>query len=487
MNYKTQSIYLFISKSINAIFNIVVFMILAKKLSIVDYANIRQFLTGNNLIVAIFSLGIPFSILYYLRENKDKNKNNIALSHFFIIIFAIICFLIIFSIPLSLILNLSFKTDFFSNNFFTFIIFLILLYIGYLSENILISLNKNINLIYLTTIPNLVFVIFIIYITSNGLNLYFILLGLIIKELIRVIILLVSIINEKISFHEINKSKLIEIVKFGIPIGISSIITILTINTDKIVTSIFLSKEEFALIANASYELPLLGIVGVSIFNVLVRPLKDFVKNEDNNSILKIWNKSGLIMITIVVPFVIPFIIFSSEVMTFLYSSYYASAKIAFSLYQINALSRIYIYSVIFASFNKPKIFAKNVLISFIINLLLNLFFVQYFGINGIAAASVISNILLIFLQLNALKNILKVKISKLFPFKEYVYSTVLVLLISIVFYVIYSKIFFTYNIIFLIFIIISFIFSFLVLSILVNNEILKLIYIKFKKVIGGK
>lgn len=84
-----------------------------------------------------------------------------------------------------------------------------------------------------------------------------------------------------------------EIIFFSIPIGISGLVSTLNTNLDKLITGKFLSKHDFAVIATASYEIPVLGLIGLSLFNILVPSIKEHFKENNLSEIIKLWDRAG--------------------------------------------------------------------------------------------------------------------------------------------------------------------------------------------------
>ena len=113
---------------------------------------------------------------------------------------------------------------------------------------------------------------------------------------------------------------------FSVPIGLASIIGVININLDKLITGKLLSKEEFAMIATASYEIPVLGLIGMSLFNILIPSLKDKYNVSNNREIIDLWMRAGKVMITIIVPITIALIIFAKEVIVILFSDNFLNA-----------------------------------------------------------------------------------------------------------------------------------------------------------------
>nr|WP_246348219.1 polysaccharide biosynthesis C-terminal domain-containing protein [Thermosipho japonicus] len=136
---------------------------------------------------------------------------------------------------------------------------------------------------------------------------------------------------------------------------------------------------------------------------------------------------------------------------------------------------RIYVYGSIFVATKNNRLFLINAVYSLIFNLILDILLVIKLGPIGAVIATVLTTVFLVFLQLFNIKNILNIKFSETFPWINWFKSIVVTVGINSGFYIFYSL--FSSNLLGLLFMFLSFVVSFLVLSKLVNNEILKYVF----------
>ena len=344
MNNKSKSITLLISKSFGLSINLLSIMVIARFLSISNYGEYRQIITVVSIVVSVFSVGLPSSILYYLSNKSKKYLTNIVAA----LVFIVMTTLILFSYPLMWSFDSILKTNIFTNNCFLFTFIIVLSFITSIIENLFISFERFKLIILVTILPNVFFLgcVFYCYFFNNSLVL--ILTSLLVRELLKCIVLLYFVCKQKLSVSNIKSEKVKEVIIFGIPIGLSKIIASLNINIDKLVVGRYMDDEAFASISNGSYEIPILGLIGMSLFNVLVPNLKEKLDLRNFSEASDLWLRAGKVMLTVVIPITIGTIVFAKEIIVILFSQKYLSIVILFQIYQINAISRIYIYGTFF-------------------------------------------------------------------------------------------------------------------------------------------
>lgn len=470
-----KSIILFVSKAFTVMVNIVSMMIISRFLPLEMYSNYREINTVLTLVISVASLGLPSSILYFM----SSNKRHVYLPNFFMAMLFILMLLLPISIISLFYFNYNFNTFLFTEYWVFFILLFLFSFVGACIENLFIAFNTFKLLLINSFIPNLVFICSLFYTCYYKQTLVSLLLCLISREFIRILILLYFAKVIKVESKHFSMEKTMKILTFGVPIGAAALIGAINTNLDKLIIGKFFTEKEFAVIATASYEIPILGLIGVSLFNILIPSLKDKYDNNRYSELIELWYRAGKVMITVVIPIVVALIVFANEIVTLIFSSKYIDAVNLFRVYQVNALSRIYYYGSLFLALGLSRLYTRNAIINLINNLILNIVCIKVFGMKGAAVANVISAQLLIFIQTSQLKKVLKVKSTELFPIIEFIKGTVLTFMITICIYVIYKYIF-DFNIyIGLVFMIIAMVLSILMLSKVITNEIL--IYLNMK------
>ncbi|MBL4936332.1 polysaccharide biosynthesis C-terminal domain-containing protein [Clostridium sp. YIM B02515] len=483
MSNKEKSVIFFLAKIINLSITLLSITIVSRGLLVNDYANYRFIITGLNMIIAIISVGLPNSILYYLSGGMREKY----LTNAYVAIILMVLAIIFLSNPLVFFISKMIKSDIFFSYKIYFMIMLILTFVNSTTENFYVAYNKSKLLSFSIVIPNLIYMASLSILYFLGLNINNILIVYIGRELFKSILFIIFVIKNKINYKVIDFTSVKDILVFGIPIGLSSIIGTLNLNLDKVIASNLLGKEAFVKITNATFEIPFVTFAAASLFTILTPVMKKHYDENKYDELLKVWNKAGRTMIPIIISITVATMFFSKSFIIFLYSRQYLDCLVYFVLYQFNTLNRIFVYGSIFLASGKNKIYTLNSVLSLLSNIILNFILGKLIGSLGIVLATVISTHLMVLLQNYQISKVLNVKIKDTFPIKDFVRAIVIATLINIPLFIVYYVFFFNNTVLGLGMLIISCGITFIYISIKVNDEILNYCINRAKNIVRAK
>lgn len=476
MSIQKYSSIMVISKLSKSLLDVFSIMILSRYLLIDQYGFYRQFLVSQQILIAIISLGIPASTMYFLSSEKKKEY----LPNVYFVLGLISFSTILLSPLITKLFDLNFDTSFFQQNLLKLSFIYALSVFVTASENMIIALKKIKYMPIYILIPNIFWLlgVFLSWVLKKDLD--FVLMIFLIRFLLYFFITIIFI-KEKFEFKYVSKKRIKDVFLFGLPVGVSSMIGLFSTNIDKLVIGNLYDTETFAIFSNGAYEIPFLGIIGGSLFNVMIPSLKKYFDDGKKEKVNLLWNKAGWAMITIIIPIASIFIIFSETAILFLFSEKYLESVPFFRLYQVKLFFRIFLYGSFFISAGKSRLYMYNAAISMFLNLILDIILVIYVGPIGAVIATVISTFALVILQIFQISRILKLGIKDVFPWKKWSLSIIITLLISFIFYYIYN--FITDNVfVGLGFMALSFLTSFIVLSKFIDDQILKYFFSLIRK-----
>lgn len=477
MDNKIKSILLLLSKVFTVFLNVISIMIISRYLSVEAFSEYRQIIVAVTLVVSIASLGLPSSVLYFMSSEKKSSY----LPNFYIVLLLATLVLIPFCLVSIYYFNYNFNTDLFTKYFMCFLFLFLLSFINASIENIFISFNRFKLLILIAFLPNVVFIIQLLFALYNKQGLTAILFAMLLREFCKLMILFYFVYNTESKISDISLERIKEIIIFSIPIGVSSLIGVINTNLDKLVTGKLLSKEDFAMISTASYEIPVLSLIGLSLFNILIPSLKNKYSLNNNKGILHLWIRAGKVMITIIVPITVVFIIFAKEIIVILFSERYLDSINLFRIYQLNALSRIYYYGAFFLALGLNRLYTINSVINLVSNFILSFFLISKLGVRGAALAIVINTHLLIFIQCYQIAKTLNVRIKDVFPLFDFLKGVLITTGITLTIYGLYVYLFSFNVLVALIMMLVAVLVSVVVLNLTINDEIL----IYFNKILS--
>ncbi|MBP7309987.1 MAG: polysaccharide biosynthesis protein [Candidatus Cloacimonetes bacterium] len=257
-------------------------------------------------------------------------------------------------------------------------------------------------------------------------NLYSIVVAVIISAFLQWIYAQVQLRKYHALFDGSIYSGLKEQLGYAIPLGLASIIGMLSMQLDKFMISGFFTPEQFAVFSIGAMELPLVGILSNSVNSVLLPHLS----SSDPRAMSELYCGAVRKNTLIIFPLTALFFIFAEPMMIFLYGQIYAEAAVYFRIYLLILPLRIATYGILFQACGKTKLIMVISVITLLSNAVLNFFMIRAWGMQGAAYATVTVTWLSVLLYLLLMHQSLKLKLSALFPIGKIV-RTALVTIIS--------------------------------------------------------
>jgi len=387
LNNKNLYIYM-LSKVFSSVIIAVTGIFIARYFSKEDFGLLKTVIT----FLGFVSIFISFGLNDYFLIKFSKQKNNFKLISKVLGTFSILYFLFF---PVSLILY----------NFFydKGLIFLIILYIGILIGNISSIINiifqvfdkfKLLSLLtFLNAISYLVLVYFFISFIRGDLKDYF------------YILLFISFLNLFINlyfFSKISKLKYlifrptfnINILRYSFPFFISGLTSFIYMQSDILLLSILKNTEEVARYSipvtfiNASYLIPTI------LYNYFIPKLS----MSFNSKNFKFHYKNFLKFNTFFsIPLFIILFFFGEHLLVFLFTEKYIDSLPILQMLSIVFLfhSFCFIFGGILTASNNQKIRTYIQSTGAILNIILNLLFIPYFGAEGAAMTTMLTEIII--------------------------------------------------------------------------------------------
>lgn len=392
----------------------VIGIFLARILTQADFGSYRQLFMIYTLVSAIFMVGLPQSVYYFIpKSDEETRKKIIAQTIDFISIFGLAASLLI-------IVSRSYIATLFNNPqlykilviyaFYPFFMFVSQLY-----YNVMIALQKPrqaAKFVLISIICDFVLILGVAIVTRNLMH---IALAIVVSVLIQWIYARLSL-KKHISGvglfcydRDLIKSQF----RFSLPIGVAAVIGVISTQIDKLVISSYFTPELFAVFSIGATELPFIGIITNSV-NAVILP--EMSRRSDDASITDLYRgavrKNALLLFPI---FVFCFI-FAPHIIQILYSVKYLDAVIFFRIYLFTMPLRIATYGILFQVFNKTRYIFIMSLLTLIANTILSLFLIRYMGIKGPALAATIVTYSIVAVYLLLIKRKLDLSLTQLFP-----------------------------------------------------------------------
>ncbi|MCB5268225.1 MAG: oligosaccharide flippase family protein, partial [Candidatus Cloacimonetes bacterium] len=212
---------------------------------------------------------------------------------------------------------------------------------------------------------------------------------------------------------------------YTIPLGLSLLVGVLSVQLDKLMISGFFNPEQFAVFSLGAIELPLIGII-INSVNAILLPN---ISALDKNSMSDIFRASVRKNAILVFPLTVVFFIYAREFITFVYGNIYLESALYFRIYLLLLPLRVATYGIIFQARGKTRLVMYDAIIMLFLNAILNYLLIRIWGMKGAAWATVIVSWLILLVYLWQIKYPLELKLSALFPIPQLIRNAICALL----------------------------------------------------------
>lgn len=403
------SLLLTLTQSIIALFFILFDFLFSKKLSVVEFGYWKEMFFLLNLGIPLLSFGIPEGYKYYLaKEGKHKVMFSNTLMSFLVIgLFLSLLFVLVNLMHCFQWINLD-KYYLISLLFpVAYLVFNVnkTLRYGYINEK-KVLLHTKITLLYyvLTLVLTLVFYLNIDRIKSQflyiGLLFFIALYGFPLYTLIRKN-------NLVLKPKWLNKVFLSKVLKQGLPLYMATFIGTISVNLDKSIVSFFEDKATFAIFSVGALEIPVFAMLSAAFSQNIYPTLVKLVSSDKKDEAKDLWIETTKKVSYITFPILLILMIFSKQIIFFIYTTDYSESIVIFQTYLLIGLFRNNYYGALIAASGQTKYITLYSGMMLLLNLILSIILYNIWGINGIVFASLFATIFIQFLQLNH-ENLLK-------------------------------------------------------------------------------
>jgi O-antigen/teichoic acid export membrane protein len=230
--------------------------------------------------------------------------------------------------------------------------------------------------------------------------------------------LYIYFINKRFNFLiKLKFENFIQYIRFGLPFMMSGILAMINCNVDRIVIRFTRSAWE-AGVYSAGYNIimfltNIVTLIFIPFFPLLIK----FYHTKELQELKKIIDNIVRIIALIAVPIFVGGVLLSKEIILLLFGEKYLGGHVSFAILMIYILILFIreIYGYCLNAWNLERKYLKIVFISSMVNLILNLVFTRYYGMNIAAIITVLSEVINLFLMRRFANNVLKIHVLKQF------------------------------------------------------------------------
>jgi O-antigen/teichoic acid export membrane protein len=178
--------------------------------------------------------------------------------------------------------------------------------------------------------------------------------------------------------------------KYAVPLGLAGMIGQISLSLDKMIVSSMCSPEQFAVYVNGAIEIPLIGILTGSVIAVLIPDLVKLYKTAQCQELTELWHRAMVKCSLLIFPIMIFLFVMAPEVMRILFSVRYEDSAIPFRVYLLLLPIRITTFGAIFMAAGKNTLILYRTIVGLLLNLVLSIILIKLVGSIGAAVATVI-------------------------------------------------------------------------------------------------
>ena len=418
-SFAKDAVLLTASKIIGKVLVLVSAMLLARIRTLEENGIYFELLLIINLASAIFMMGLPNSINYFLARAESKEDKNRFLSLYYTLTAILSVALGIVLVALMPVWIKYFNEPQLAHFAFFLLVFPWTRVVLASVENMLIVLGKSKTLLWFRVSNSffLLLIIFFIWIADSTFMTYMVLYVFVEGAYALAGYILATKYTGRLHWN-IDKDLIKSVLVFSIPLGLASVVGTLNIEIDKLMIGYLLNTEDFAIYSNASKELPL-TIVAASFTAVLMPKMVRLFKEQHNEEAVAIWRDVTTISFAIMAFFGIGMAVFSTDAMTILYSAKYASGSSVFAVYSLRLLLKCTYFGMVLNTTGKTKIVLYSAIGTLCLNTVMNIGFYYLLGVIGPALATLLSGLTMGMFQIIFSSKLINVNFSKIFPWKN--------------------------------------------------------------------
>lgn len=385
---------------------------LARLLSPADLGSYRQLFLIYGTLSGILMLGFPQSMLYLLPKAGSSQEIKALVSRTLNVIsaLALLCAVIIF-FSRHFIAHI-FHNPALSHLLMVYSIYPIFIFVTQLYNSVILGLKetlKSAHFIIFSVTCDLVLVLGVALVTRD---IDLIVWAVVISAFVQWLWATLQLRKFRGSFGREAFQGIRDQLSYTIPLGLSLLVGVISVQMDKLMISSFFTPEQFAVFSLGAMELPLIGIL-INSVNAILLPN---MTGKHPHEMSRIYSASVRKNAIFVFPLATVFFIFATEFIVFLYGNIYAEAALYFRIYLLILPLRVATYGLVIQALGKTRLGMINSVIMLIVNIILNFFLIRIYGMQGAAIATVIVSWLITLVYLYQLRMLMGFKLLKLFP-----------------------------------------------------------------------
>lgn len=200
------------------------------------------------------------------------------------------------------------------------------------------------------------------------------------------------------------------------PIQVSRLPSMAMVYLDKVITSIFMTKEMFASYALGARELPYLNKIPFSMSSVLLPRMVEAVKSGSIDRVCALWRKASLSTAVVTYPFAAFCVWQAKPIIRALFTTTYEAGAIPFAACAAITFVRVVEYASLAKAMGDSKIILRVTVLSAATSVPLALGLTYFWGIWGISTFLLLSQSIIVVYYVALYRQLLNRSVRQFFP-----------------------------------------------------------------------
>lgn len=411
---------LILSRIVAALFSFGGGIILARALTMTDYATYSQImLIGSSC--SVLTVGLQQSLFYFVPLAPREERRNVAFRGLFsgvMVLLVVMIMLFVFRERISGALN---------NEGLSLLVLPLLLYVFFFSmsgynEALTITFNGVEYLAVVNIVTSILIFGFIAVSAAWTGEIQYIVTGVACCHGFSTI-LCVSYLGRRAGAARPTGEIRMEAIKgqiaYALPITMSSVLGIVGRRVDQYLISTMFNPEQYAIYARGAFNIPFVDMVTYSVFLVLLPEFTALLQNQGYRTVLEIWRDSARRIALLLFPVACFFVVMAEPFMVSLFSEKFAPSAAIFRIYAFALILNIAVYGTIARACGRPGIIYKTALILAGSNLFFNAILISLIGPIGAASGTLMSNAVAVYYSLRMNAKLLGCGMSEIMPWRQ--------------------------------------------------------------------
>jgi O-antigen/teichoic acid export membrane protein len=387
----SKVIFLSLAGSLTMITSIAFAMLASRYLSKHDYATIRQTFLVYEILAPLMMLGLPNALYYFLPRAGDDVRGVVIDNTFLLLCSGFLFTLFIIMGGYSILAERFDNIDLNTTLPWMAVYPLLIMPIASMTALLVFTERVRTLAIYGILTNIIMFVTGIIAVLATRSFEAPVLVRLAVPAILLPVALVLMFKTLPGNWRMPRVASMTRMVRYAVPLGFATMLGTLTMQLHAIVVASLCTTEEFAMYINGAFEIPIIGIITGSITSIIFSEMSDKCSNGEKSQALELFKKASIKSACFIFPSFLYFLVVAEPFIVLIFSEQYRDSRWPFMVYLLVLPARIVVYGAAMMALGLTREILFRSIFDLILNTLLCIFLVNYFGYNAAPFALVIT------------------------------------------------------------------------------------------------